>query len=189
MRTSWFHVRTALILVSLAGGLRQAAAQVFVPGSGKKVAEVGDDFEDPKWNYISNLPKSSNENDQQPRLPGGVAANGRWYEPELRGAPDVDRARRHDARRHSRQQGLDEHEDALLRRSGRAEPYRAARRFCGQCGRQSRLYARLALAKRRDARVRTAVRSMGAAHGQFVRLPRRVPSRPSPNRAAGSSAA
>ena len=89
MRTSWLDVRTVLILVSLAGGLRQAAAQVFVPGSGKKVAEVGDDFEDPKWNYIANLPKSSMENDHQARLPGGVAANGRWYEPELRGAPDV----------------------------------------------------------------------------------------------------
>ena len=81
--------RAAILLTLLAGGIRQAAAQVFVPGSGKRVAEVGDDFEDPKWNYIANLPKSSQENDHQSRLPGGVSANGRWYEPDMRGAPDI----------------------------------------------------------------------------------------------------
>src|SRR5258707_1669454 len=82
-------IRAAILLTLLPAGIRQAAAQVFVPGSGKRVAEVGDDFEDPKWTYNANLPKSSQENDHQNRLPGGVSANGRWYEPEMRGAPDL----------------------------------------------------------------------------------------------------
>jgi hypothetical protein len=68
---------------------RQTRAQDFVPGSGRRVMEVGDDFEDPKWNYIANLPKSSENIDGQARLPGGVAANGRWFEPQMRGAPDI----------------------------------------------------------------------------------------------------
>src|ERR1700761_9260049 len=66
-----------------------ARAQDFVPGTGRRVMEVGDDFEDPKWNYIANLPKSSENIDGQARLPGGVSANGRWFEPQMRGAPDV----------------------------------------------------------------------------------------------------
>ena len=85
--------RTALMPFSLAlllvGTTERVGAQIVVPGTGKKVAEVGDDFEDPKWNYIANLPKSSQENDGQSRLPGGVTANGRWFEPEMRGAPDI----------------------------------------------------------------------------------------------------
>jgi hypothetical protein len=68
---------------------RQARAQDFVPGSGRRVMEVGDDFEDPRWNYIANLPKSSENIDHQARLPGGVSANGRWFEPQMRGAPDI----------------------------------------------------------------------------------------------------
>ena len=76
-------------VVLLGVGSRRAIGQVFVPGTGKRVAEVGDDFEDPKWNYIANLPKSSQENDGQAHLPGGFTANGRWFEPEKRGAPDI----------------------------------------------------------------------------------------------------
>ncbi|HEV3417654.1 MAG TPA: hypothetical protein VG056_12595 [Pirellulales bacterium] len=78
-----------LLALNIVSAARHAAAQAIVPGTGHRVAEVGDDFEDPKWNYIANLPKSSQENDGQARLPGGVAANGRWFEPEMRGAPDV----------------------------------------------------------------------------------------------------
>src|SRR5262249_44507737 len=81
-------LKAALALLLLTGSARQVAAQVVVPGTGKRVAEVGDDFEDSKWNYIANLPKSSQENDGQTRLPGGVSANGRWFEREMRGAPD-----------------------------------------------------------------------------------------------------
>jgi len=90
------------IRVRLAGGLLWAAAmtlaagrtgiargQDFVPGSGHKIAEVGDDFEDPNWTYNYNLPKSSQNIDHQSRPPFGASANGRWFEPALRGQPDV----------------------------------------------------------------------------------------------------
>lgn len=64
-------------------------AQAPVPGTGQKLEKVGDDFEDPKWNYIANEPKSSEENDKQERLPSGHSANGRWGEGLKRGQPDV----------------------------------------------------------------------------------------------------
>ena len=65
------------------------AAQVLVPGTGQKITQVGDDFEDPQWSYIFNLPKSSDENDKQQRLPSGLSRNGRWFEGVMRGQPDV----------------------------------------------------------------------------------------------------
>jgi hypothetical protein len=65
------------------------AAQVLVPGSGQRVTAVGDTFEDPKWSYNYNLPKSSDENDEQKRFPTGGSANGRWFEGVMRGQPDV----------------------------------------------------------------------------------------------------
>ena len=64
-------------------------AQPVVPGTGQRVTKVGDDFEDPKWTYVFNLPKSSDENDKQQRLPAGAAKNGRWFEGVMRGQPDV----------------------------------------------------------------------------------------------------
>jgi hypothetical protein len=66
-----------------------ALAQVPVPGTGQRVAAVGDDFEDAAWSYIFNLPKSSDENDEQKRMPGGGSKNGRWFEGAKRGQPDV----------------------------------------------------------------------------------------------------
>jgi len=73
----------------LAWGHGFARAQNIVPGSGQRIPEVGDDFEDPKWEFNLNLPKSSKNIDGQTRLPGGRSANDKWYEPELRGEPDV----------------------------------------------------------------------------------------------------
>ena len=64
-------------------------AQPVVPGTGERVTKVGDNFEDPKWAYVFNLPKSSDENDKQQRLPAGAAKNGRWFEGAMRGQPDV----------------------------------------------------------------------------------------------------
>ncbi len=84
----WFFVGF-LAAFAFPSAVKAASDYVPIPGHGRKVAEVGDDFEDEKWNYIANLPKASKENDGNARLPGGVSANGRWYEPELRGAPDV----------------------------------------------------------------------------------------------------
>lgn len=63
--------------------------QPLVPGSGRKLDQVGDDFEDENWQYLQNLPKSTRDVDQQDRFPVGEAANGRWYEGSLRGQPDV----------------------------------------------------------------------------------------------------
>lgn len=63
-------------------------AQV-VPGSGFKINEVGDDFEDEDWSYIPNWPKASQNLDSQTRHNLGEAANGRWYESAYRGQPDV----------------------------------------------------------------------------------------------------
>jgi hypothetical protein len=65
-----------------------ATAQVLVPGTGQKLTNVGDDFEDEKWDYVYNLPKSSEENDKRQRLPGGYSKNSRWFEGAMRGQPD-----------------------------------------------------------------------------------------------------
>lgn len=62
-------------------------AQV-VPGTGTKIQNVGDDFEDENWGYIYNLPKASSEQDKQDRLPAGGSTNGRWLESTYRGTPD-----------------------------------------------------------------------------------------------------
>lgn len=64
-------------------------AEELVPGTGTKLTQVGDDFEDEKWEYYPNLPKSSENIDDVQRLPGGIAKNGRWYEGIMRGTPDV----------------------------------------------------------------------------------------------------
>lgn len=74
----------ALIILMTAG----AEAQI-VPGTGNRMAQVGDDFEDPAWGFIFNFPKSSNNLDEQVRKPGGRSRNGRWEESALRGEPDV----------------------------------------------------------------------------------------------------
>ncbi len=60
-----------------------------VPGSGQKSDKVGDDFEDEKWSYNFNNPKSSHEQDEQIRYPAGGSTNGRWSESAKRGHPDV----------------------------------------------------------------------------------------------------
>lgn len=70
------------------GGTSVAKAQI-IPGTGEKMTEVGDDFEDEKWSYVPNLPKSSNNIDKQVRYPSGAASNNRWFESLLRGQPDV----------------------------------------------------------------------------------------------------
>jgi hypothetical protein len=60
-----------------------------VPGTGEKVEEAGDDFEDPDWAYTFNLPKSSKNIDGRTRNPNGKSNNGRWFESNLRGEMDV----------------------------------------------------------------------------------------------------
>jgi hypothetical protein len=68
-----------------------AQQQPIVPGTGIKLDQVGDDFEDPNWSYQFNLPKVFNDKDTplSKNMPGGVSANGRWFEGMKRGQPDV----------------------------------------------------------------------------------------------------
>jgi hypothetical protein len=62
---------------------------VLVPGTGSIVKGVVDDFEDEKWKWYYNHPKSSEEQDKRMRGPLGKSANGRWFEGPKRGTPDV----------------------------------------------------------------------------------------------------
>lgn len=74
--------------LAFAGFSMKAQAAPWVPGTGQKLTQVGDDFEDPSWSFIHNHPKSSEEQDEQKRQPTGRSANGRWYEGIKRGQPD-----------------------------------------------------------------------------------------------------
>lgn len=64
-----------------------SAAQV-VPGTGTRLTQVGDDFEDETWKWIPNGVKASREQDEQVRSPTGVSSNKRWFESPKRGMPD-----------------------------------------------------------------------------------------------------
>lgn len=66
-----------------------AQQRVLVPGTGRKIDSVGDDFEDKDWKYNFQMPKSSENIDKKRRGPFGRAANNRWYEGAKRGDPDV----------------------------------------------------------------------------------------------------
>lgn len=85
----FFAVCLTLIATSLIACAGAGAAELLIPGTGQKVVQVGDDFEDEKWEYYPNLPKSSENVDDSQRLPGGIAKNGRWYEGIMRGTPEV----------------------------------------------------------------------------------------------------
>jgi hypothetical protein len=65
------------------------ASQPVVPGTGVFMADCSDDFEDEKWSYTHRLPKSSHEQDEEQRSPGGISSNGLWHEGAKRGTPDV----------------------------------------------------------------------------------------------------
>lgn len=59
-----------------------------VPGTGMKLQQVGDDFEDEKWEWVPNGNKASKEQDEQVRTPTGFSNNQRWFESPKRGMPD-----------------------------------------------------------------------------------------------------
>ncbi|MEX2286811.1 MAG: hypothetical protein WD648_06955 [Planctomycetaceae bacterium] len=83
-------VRAGLLTVVLAAfSARVATAQGVIPGSGVRVTDVGDNFEDAKWTFVSQNPKSSNNIDFQNRYPIGQSTNGHWLESAKRGHPDV----------------------------------------------------------------------------------------------------
>ncbi|HND54593.1 MAG TPA: hypothetical protein PLV92_19410 [Pirellulaceae bacterium] len=85
----WFRVVGLMLLGCFAASSAVAADKALVPGTGQRVVQVGDDFEDEKWEYYPNLPKSSENIDDSQRLPGGIAKNGRWYEGVMRGTPEI----------------------------------------------------------------------------------------------------
>ncbi len=84
------HIFFAVLALALPSLPRAAfGSDPVVPGTGTKIAKVGDDFEDVNWQFDHRHPKSSQELDEQPRLPPGEAKNLRWYEGIKRGHPDV----------------------------------------------------------------------------------------------------
>jgi len=84
------HLSCSLLMaVAFVATDHARADEPFVPGTGVKVVQVGDDFEDPRWGYRMNGQKASYEQDEQQRPPGGASRNGRWYESAMRGQPDV----------------------------------------------------------------------------------------------------
>jgi len=82
-----YHVATWGTVIWMSTACAMAAP--LVPGTGYVVPGVGDNFERVDWKYISNNPKSSQEQDERTRLPGGRSINGRWQESALRGHPDL----------------------------------------------------------------------------------------------------
>lgn len=64
------------------------STQVPVPGTGTKIDYVGDNFEDPNWQFVHNMPKSSRELNERTYGPMGYSVNRRWNEGPERGQPD-----------------------------------------------------------------------------------------------------
>ncbi|MEM9353024.1 MAG: hypothetical protein AAGA92_08420 [Planctomycetota bacterium] len=83
------RLTAAGFLVLSTTSLSSLVAAPIVPGTGVKVIQVGDNFEDEQWQYVHNGRKASYEQDEQQRPPGGFSGNGRWYESAMRGHPDV----------------------------------------------------------------------------------------------------
>jgi hypothetical protein len=86
------NVYIRLCLISLAvtlPGVRPAYGVVPVPGTGRLITQVGDDFEDGNWRFLPNGPKSTRDIDGRDHKPQAGAANRRWYEGIKRGHPDL----------------------------------------------------------------------------------------------------
>ncbi|QDU57050.1 hypothetical protein [Aeoliella mucimassa] len=60
-----------------------------MPGTGVFLEGCSDDFEDTSWSYSLRLPKSSYEQDDNQRAPGGISNNRLWHEGAKRGTPDI----------------------------------------------------------------------------------------------------
>ena len=83
------HFRFAHVALFLLVAPSAQAGTPFVPGAGEFLADCSDNFEDPTWSYTLKLPKSSSEQDENSRPPGGFSSNKLWHEGALRGTPDV----------------------------------------------------------------------------------------------------
>jgi hypothetical protein len=85
---TWVLLFSATALVAFVGAGAKAAGP-FVPGTGEFLGDCCDNFEDPGWSYRYNHPKSSHEQDENQRGPGGRSRNGLWHEGGKRGTPDL----------------------------------------------------------------------------------------------------
>lgn len=83
-----FFVASCALLLKL-DSYAVGQSRAFVPGTGTELTNVGDDFEDPEWNYIPNDPKSTEDINERQNTPIGKSANGRWFEGIKRGHPDI----------------------------------------------------------------------------------------------------
>ena len=66
-----------------------AKKPVLVPGTGSVAKGATDTFEDEKWSWNYNHPKSSEEQDKRMRGPMAKSVNRLWFEGPKRGTPDV----------------------------------------------------------------------------------------------------
>jgi hypothetical protein len=91
MRHAIFAAMLSLlsVITVLGTSTRIVAGTPIVPGTGEILTDCCDDFEDENWSFNLRLPKSSHEQDENQRGPGGVSANGLWHEGAKRGTPDV----------------------------------------------------------------------------------------------------
>ena len=80
-------VQAACFVIAIPVFFVDAHAQL-VPGTGMKLNQVGDDFEDESWKWVPNGAKASREQDEQVRSPTGFSTNKRWFESPKRGMPD-----------------------------------------------------------------------------------------------------
>lgn len=76
------------VLVLAFAGLGQPLFAQVVPGTGTKLPNVGDNFEE-EFTFTLNLPKASSNIDKQDRQPAGFSSNNKWFESTYRGTPDV----------------------------------------------------------------------------------------------------
>ncbi len=80
----------AFTLLTLAfSGLHAPVWGQVVPGTGTRLTQVGDDFEDENWTFTLNLPKASSNLDRTDRQPAGFSSNQKWFESMYRGTPDI----------------------------------------------------------------------------------------------------
>lgn len=90
VRTSrTLHLLLSAVALAAVGFDNSHAAAPFVPGTGAFLEDCCDDFEDPNWSYRYNHPKSSHEQDDNQRSPGGRSNNNLWHEGGKRGTPDL----------------------------------------------------------------------------------------------------
>src|SRR5262249_54894795 len=63
----------ACALVAVMAAAPANAGTPFVPGTGEFLEDCSDNFENPNWSYRYNFPKSSYEQDENQRSPGGMS--------------------------------------------------------------------------------------------------------------------